>query len=488
MTEAPAPRAAFLFLLTIAAYFAAQVGLRVALGGSFEGDEAEMVVLARDWHFTSGSQPPLYNWYQTVFFDLFGVNTLGLVLAKNLMLFATYATMFLALRKPAGDRPAMVGALALGLIPNLAWWAQRTGSHSIALAAMTALTVAAFLALVRRPVLSRYLLLGLAVGLGGLAKPNYWMVPPALILAALSTATYRAAILDRRIGLSAALALGVVAVPYAAMLAEPLATFADTWEFRSGSGAGQAAAMWPDGLRHVAKATLAELIPALLAVALALGFGGKAMRRIPVPHPEAALLMRAALIGLGLVALGVVATDVGFFRSRWLLPLFVLGLPPLMMTLFQQASARAWRNFLRGMACLALVILAAIADTRLRGAGSDSLRVDLLAEAVEEAVPDVPPLLGPHYFTGNLLLNRPDWTAFPPFPTSRLEHPTGRVLVIEEKRRDGEIIGAMREQGYRGETPPAPVLSLDVLVPYRFDEGEPRLIGLSLYDFGPGSD
>jgi len=475
-------RTALLFLAALAAYFAAQVILRVLLGGSLEGDEAEMVVLARDWHFTFGSQPPLYNWYQTLVFDLVGVSTLGVVLAKNLMLCATYALMFLALRPGAGTRLAVVGALSLGLIPNLAWWAQRTGSHSVALAMMTAATVGVALHLIRRPGTGAYLLLGLVMGLGGLSKPNYWIVPPALLLAALSLADLRPVLRDRRLWLSAGLALAVIAVPYAVMLAEPLATFSDVWEFRKGAGA-DTATIWLQGLGHLAGSTLVELLPAGLAIGLALAFGGRAMRRVPRPRVEERLLLRAALIGFGLVALVVVLTDISLVRARWMLPLFMLGLPPLFMALFRDAGGRAFRGFLIGLAALALLILTAIAVTRLRGAGSDSLRVDLLAASIERQVPDTPPLIGPHYYTGNLLLHRPEWQAFPPFPTHRLDHPAGSVLVILETDRPREALRALQEHGYPSDVPPAPTLIGEAVLPYRFSKGETRTVRFALYDF-----
>lgn len=491
MMRAPAPAAAppdrpiaALFLLVLAVYFAAQVVLRLVLGGSFEADEAEMVVLSRDWHLAAGSQPPLYNWYQSAFFDLFGVNTLGLILAKNLMLFTAYALMFAALVPGSGARLAVVGTLALALIPNLAWWAQRTGSHSIALAAMTSATVAAFLYLLRHPGTGAFLLFGLAVGLGGLAKPNYWLVPPALLLAAASLAVYRPVLRDRRLWLSAAVALLVIAVPYGMMLGDPRATFSDVWEFRRGADE-DSAARWVAGLGYLGRGALIEMLPAAIVLALALGLGGRAAWRLSPPNPSEALLLRAALIGLGLVALGVILGDIAFVRGRWLLPLFMLGLPPLMIVVFRAASARSYRNFLRGMAGLALVLLAAIADTRLRGAGSDSLRVDLLAEAIETAVPDPPPLLGPHYFTGNLLLHRPGWDAFPPFPTRRLDPPAGRVLLIDEGRGPRALLRQLREHGFPGDALPAPVLTGEAVLPYRFTEEETRTVGFLLFDFGP---
>jgi 4-amino-4-deoxy-L-arabinose transferase-like glycosyltransferase len=481
---APDRPVAALFLLALALYFAAQVALRLALGGSFEADEAEMVVLSRDWHLAFGSQPPLYNWYQSAFFDLFGVNTLGLILAKNLMLFAAYALMFAALRAVSGARLAVVGTLALALIPNLAWWAQRTGSHSIALAAMTSATVAAFLYLLRRPGTGAFLLFGVVVGLGGLAKPNYWLVPPALLLAAASMAAYRPVLRDRRLWLSAAVALLVVAVPYGMMLGDPRATFSDVWEFRRGTEEA-AAARWAGGLGYLGRGVLIEMLPAGIVLVLALGLGGRAAWRLSRPNPFEVLLLRAALIGLVLVALGVVAGDIGFVRARWLLPLFMLGLPPLMIAVFRAASARSYRNFLRGMTGLALLLLVAIADTRLRGAGSDSLRVDVLAEAIETAVPDTPPLVGPHYFTGNLLLHRPGWEAFPPFPTRRLDPPAGRVLLIDDGRGPAALLRQVREHGFPGDTLPEPVLRGETVLPYRFTADETRRVGFLLYDFGP---
>jgi len=476
-------RAALLFLLALALYFAAQAALRLALGGTFEGDEAEMVVLARDWHIAFGSQPPLYNWWQTLFFDLFGLDTLGLMLAKNAMLFAAYGLMFAALRPGVGVRLAMVGTLALALIPNLVWWAQRTGSHSIALAAMTAASVAAFLHLVRRPGTGAYLLFGLAVGLGGLAKPNYWLVPAALLLAGLSIASVRPVLRDRRLAFSAGLACVTVALPYGLMLADPGATFEDLWEFGRHSEATDPM-RWVRGLAYVAGATAVELVPAAVVAALVLGLGGATARRRPRPGMEETLLLRAALAGLLLLVLGVIAGNVAFFRARWMLPLFMLALPPLMMMLFRNATPRATRNFLRGMACLGLVLLLGIADTRLRGAGSDSLRIDVLADEIDRQVGDVPPIMGPHYFTGNLLLHRPGWTVFPPFPTQDLADPAGRVLVVGDADTPDKVLRRLREYGYAGDALPHEELRGAAVLPYRFTEDETRIVHFAVFDFG----
>ncbi|KGB80376.1 hypothetical protein JT55_19450, partial [Rhodovulum sp. NI22] len=175
-----------MFLIALAGYFAAQVALRCALGGAFEADEAEMVILNRAWHLAAGSQTPLYDWWQALWFQVFGTNTFALVAPKNILLFGTYAAMFAGLRRVVPQHLAMVGALSLILLPNLSWWAQRTGSHTIALVFMVSVTVWAFLRLLQRPDTRGFVLFGLAVGLGGLAKVNYWLVPIALVAAGLS--------------------------------------------------------------------------------------------------------------------------------------------------------------------------------------------------------------------------------------------------------------------------------------------------------------
>jgi len=473
-----ASRVTRLFLLALSLYFAAQVALRTALGGAFEGDEAEMVMLAREWHFVIGSQPPLYNWVQILSFDLFGVNTLGLILPKNLLLFATYALMFLALRRGTAPRVAMLGALSLALLPNLSWWAQRTGSHSIALVALTAATVLAFLHLAERRSVGAYLLFGLAVGLGGLAKPNYWMLPPALILAALSMPEFRAVVTDRRMLFSGAVALAVVAPPYGWMLANPAPTFSDTWEFYKGD---EAAAFLP-GLKGLASGlgeSVAALLPLALFLLVAALAGGKSMRRWPVPQGAVVrLMLRGAGIAALLVALGVLLAGITFVRSRWLLPVYMLAAPALTLAVFREAGPRALKNGFRFFAVLALIFLAGIADVRLRGAGSDSLRIDVLADRIEVLSDPPPPIAALHYYTGNLALHRPGWRYLPPYPTRELAGYSGPVLLIDDKGNDAALLRRLAEHGVADPAHVRLGAPVPVTIPYRFEKDETRALRL----------
>jgi 4-amino-4-deoxy-L-arabinose transferase-like glycosyltransferase len=460
-------RAARLFLIALAGYFAAQVALRCALGGAFEADEAEMVILNRAWHLAAGSQTPLYDWWQALWFQVFGTNTFALVAPKNILLFGTYAAMFAGLRRVVPQHLAMVGALSLILLPNLSWWAQRTGSHTIALVFMVSVTVWAFLRLLQRPDTRGFVLFGLAVGLGGLAKVNYWLVPIALVAAGLSMPGPRAALRDRRLALAAAIAAALVALPYGWMLLHPGPTFSDTWEFYKDGGR----LPWLAGLGRVLAETLAGTAPLLIALAIGLACGLRFRRG----GDGEGVLLRAAAIGLVLVCAVIVGFNASFVRARWLLPLFMLAGPVLTIALFRDAGRRGIRNYLIGIAALAALLLAGIADVRLRGAGSDSLRIAVMAEQLEAELGEVPVIVGPHYYTDNLALHRPGWSYLPPYPSWQLSGRGGQVLVLGAPDR----AQADRWLAEHGVADPAAATVLRqgrLYVPYRFTDGESRQV------------
>lgn len=164
-------RMARVFTLLIALYFVAHTVLRTALGGSFEVDEAEMLVMAQKFQLGYGPQLPLYNWMQTAAFKVFGTGTFAITALKNALLFATYALMFVGLRRVLPLRLAVVGTLSLLLLPNLSWEGQRAGSHTIAmLAAMSVGDMGGFRANPARCAGPRFLAAGAGFGAGRACK------------------------------------------------------------------------------------------------------------------------------------------------------------------------------------------------------------------------------------------------------------------------------------------------------------------------------
>ncbi|AMY67888.1 transmembrane protein [Frigidibacter mobilis] len=308
-----------IFLGLLAGYFLLQLGLRVVLGGAFEPDEAELVLLAKGFHWAIGSQPPLYEWGQSLFFRLFGTNTFALVAHKNLWLFAAYVAMFAGLRRIVTPGAAAIGALSLIFLPNFAWEAQRSNSHTAAMATMVCATVWAFLRLDRGR-MADWVVFGLVIGLGGLSKANYWLVPPALILAGLTLRDWRARLADPRLALALLLAAAICAPSYGQMLAQPQMTFSDTWEFAKG-GALVPGPLWVTGLLRLGT----QLAVALALPTIILGAVCVIRRRRPSTGPDEQLLLRAAAIAAVLAAVAVMLGNVGFVRGRWLMPVLLLA-------------------------------------------------------------------------------------------------------------------------------------------------------------------
>nr|AIA95127.1 CAZy families GT83 protein [uncultured Agrobacterium sp.] len=83
-------------LLLLAAYFAANVVVRLNQPASLEYDEAHQLFLSQ-WLFAGiDSQPPFYNWLQYAVVHVFGSSLAALSALKNVMLFCCYLLYGLA--------------------------------------------------------------------------------------------------------------------------------------------------------------------------------------------------------------------------------------------------------------------------------------------------------------------------------------------------------------------------------------------------------
>lgn len=220
------------FFWIIAVYFAAHTVLRTALGGAFEVDEAEMFVLAQDYRLGYGPQAPLYNWLQATAFHIFGANTFAVSVTKNLLLFATYTLFFDGLRRLIPSRLAIFGTLALLLLPNLSWEGQRAGSHTIAMLAVMAATFNVMARRIEAPEQRWHAVaLGITLGLGGIAKYNFWLFPLTLLLSAATLPQLRQALIRRDLWLSVLIAIPILTLPVGWMILHPDQTLASTYKF-----------------------------------------------------------------------------------------------------------------------------------------------------------------------------------------------------------------------------------------------------------------
>lgn len=218
LLTALSPRAAALFVVL---YCAAHVAITLASGPALALDDVKLNVLTQS--LQAGylpDNPPLFEWTLIAAQKVFGPTLASFVAVKYLFFIATAAFTSLALREAGVDaRASAAGALLLPLIPQIGLGYHQALTHSAALLAATAFFWFALLRLEKRRGIADFGLLGLAVGIGALAK--YAFLPAAMIAlaAAFARPATRSAPLRPGIALTIAIAV-LVASPHFFWLAE----------------------------------------------------------------------------------------------------------------------------------------------------------------------------------------------------------------------------------------------------------------------------
>jgi 4-amino-4-deoxy-L-arabinose transferase-like glycosyltransferase len=323
-TVAP-PGSAAGWLLALAIYLGAHVLVRLWTGDALELDEAEQVLWTQHLALGYGTQPPLYTWLQRGVFELVGVSVLGLTLLKHALLALTYLFTFAAARALMPSALAALASASMLLIPQIGWESHRDLTHTVACTTMAAATWWAVLALRERPTPGRFAALGVAVGLGVLAKYSFVVVPLALWLALVAAADTRSLALHRGMLLAAAIA-GAVVAPHALWLLANLAQATGGTLEKMGA---TAALPWGTGvlrgLGRLALVTVAFLTP--LWIVLVALFVRRGWRDDVVPGSGCGLLRRYVVAVFALLLAFVVAGALTHVKARWLQPyLFVAPL------------------------------------------------------------------------------------------------------------------------------------------------------------------
>lgn len=305
-------------------YYLIQIFVRLAMPPALRIDEAQQVLFAQWLALGYDAQPPLYNWFQQAIFELFGTSLATLAIAKNLVLFLTFAIYIRTADLVLKDkRLVLVSALALFVIPQVFWQAQRDLTHTTMLMLTCTWVVYLSVRLIQKPTTSGYVLMGIAVGLGMLSKYNFVLILPAVLAAVWFHPQGRARILDRRFLLTVAISF-IVFLPHAFWLLENLNFASDVTLRRMAEEA-------PDsrplqillGLaRVIFGSVMIVAIPSLLVLA--------SSRRRSIDKKNTAdrfVWFRFFLhyfVGLAVVLfIIIVSTTMTEVRDRWLLPLLM---------------------------------------------------------------------------------------------------------------------------------------------------------------------
>ncbi|MBY5608062.1 hypothetical protein HFO32_17845 [Rhizobium leguminosarum] len=360
MTESSRRDISWIFAL-LAAYFALQVGVRLATSHSLDLDEAEQAFRSQWLAAGYGPQPPFYNWLQYTVFQFAGVSLTALSIVKNLLLFISYLLYGLTARLVLRDK-ALVAIATLGLltIPQMAFEMQRDLTHTVAVFFSASIFFYGFIRSLKQPSLASYLIAGIGIGFGLLAKYNFAILPAAALIAALSDARLRLRMFDWRLALTAVVAL-VITLPHLFWLKDNLdfAT-ARTLEKMTASGDASYLTQVAMGISSLALATIS--FAGLTVAVFAIVFGKSLRPALGSGSEWTRLLERMMLVFLAGILLLIVFGGAAGIKDRWLVPmLFIL---PLYFCLRIEAAGvttdTAFRRFIPILAVIMIGVPAAL--------------------------------------------------------------------------------------------------------------------------------
>lgn len=484
----------------LVAYFSLQVLIRVLICGStLSLDESEQALLSQ-WLLPGyTAQPPLYAWLQIVFFRSFGLNPAALSLLKNFLLFSTYLLVYLSAKRLLRDgRLAVLSTLSLLLIPQIAWGSQRDLTHTVLVVAVSAATFYVLLGLLESRSTFHYGLLGLILGLGLLSKYSYLIFAVSLLLAVFTTEEGRQVLLDRRVFLSAALAL-LTASPHLLWLSSHLsATSSSADKLKMGAFSPSDLL---EGFGSLASAMVGFLTPLWLVYLILFPAGFKRVRRNPSRGMEAVFLERYFLVLAGLLAAMVLLLQATQFKTRWMQPfLFLFPLYFFMLLKGNQPLREiAYRRFLKIAAVPAIAVLL-IMPLRVVGAPLlhyysyfnypfDAMAEDIRASGFQKGV-----IVGNRAFTaGNLHSRFPGSVSFTPdmsaLDVSALSEERPLLIVWDTEKSiflPAELKEFVKERFRVGEEDLSLRRTRYVLAPYKYSRGRYASLGTILLQNGRG--
>ncbi len=391
-----------------AVYFALHLILRIIDPRAMEIDEAEQIILSQWWSLVYGAQPPLYTWLQKIVFLITGPSVIGLSLLKNLLLWLTCVFLYICGRTTFQNpvRAAMA-AMAVLLIPQVSWESQRDLTHTVLVTCTATATLASLARLVRTRSWSSSFLFGVCLGLGVLAKYNFIYFAGAILLGIISTRSGRRILLDRRIGLTVAIASSLIAIHLVPLLSQLNVLDAGLNDVRLETSPNP---------RRTGFIDLFIAIPSGVGL-LVLVFGGLFPRAIfsrQFLHSGRTLSVSApAYIATALILVSgtIVLFAVSEVKTRWLQPLMPIiplfltaSIPSAMLTI---ARVRTFATII-AITAVSILMASTVRSTSVSVSDFDDAHLypfEEMANALNREIGQIPPLLlsDEEIIAGNLL-------------------------------------------------------------------------------------
>lgn len=359
----PLNRTGFLFWLLC--YLFAHLALRLLLSDTLQLDDSEQLIHSQALEMAYGNfQPPLYTWVVWGLWQLIDPSMWALYLLRYLLIGLSFYLWYRVSERLFSDPYwRLAAASSWLLLSEMAWKLHQASTHSTLLTLALIGSLYAVIRLIDKQSWQHYLLLGLSIGVGLMAKYSYAGFLLPLLLAGLITPQTRQLILDKRLLITLSVALCIAGPNLWFFLNNPVGMEtrlqAEVSHSTGGLLSGDLSLLLQFG-----KAALGFLLPLLLVYALV-------VRRTPKPDSSLSadgtvqtlttLLNRFHLF-VGLILLAIAAfTSTEHMKVRWLHP-FLLITPFWLLLLAQQLN---WHLHWRRLAAITLSLIVLVFAARL---------------------------------------------------------------------------------------------------------------------------
>lgn len=352
--------------LLISGFFLAHVAVRVLSGHPLTPDESEAFLYGRELHIGYPAQPPFFYWLQWGMFQVLGVSVLSISLTKHAIQIAFNLLFYRLLRLAFPPQLSLLALASVLLMPTYAIEAQSTLNHTPTVLLATMLVLNVVWRLTPAAGIGPYLWLGLAMGMGFLSRYTFSFLPLALPILALLQPALRKRISARKLVLSLAVTLLVIAPNGLWILSQPQIAVRSIWKLQAGAPVLLTFASFLSGL-------LALYGPAgiLLLFLWALG-RNKDNGAAGIPPAQDQLrhfLVGTGIIMLGLLMITLIAGRMALYQTYWLLPLGYVVIPSLVLFLAPHLryAARLCLTLICTLAALGSLIATPIAAQKISG-------------------------------------------------------------------------------------------------------------------------
>tara|TARA_B100000519_G_scaffold169675_1_gene155026 strand:- start:200 stop:1738 length:1539 start_codon:yes stop_codon:yes gene_type:complete len=198
--------------------------LRSTIFPGIAPDDAEQLIFSQSLELGySTGNPPLITWLLILLQKIFGVSAIVFLSLKFLLLWSTYYLVYCCAERVLGKESlAALATLSLCAVYYIVWDSVFNYSNSLLMIVFIAATFLSLLHLEKTGSITNYIVLGLLVGFGCLAKYTYLLFAVPLLIAAALDQSLRSRILNRIFLLTIVIAI-MVNLPHIIWMIENIA-------------------------------------------------------------------------------------------------------------------------------------------------------------------------------------------------------------------------------------------------------------------------